>query len=530
LIDHYTYVFCGDGCLQEGITSEASSLAGHLGLGKLILFYDDNHVTIDGDTELSFTEDVLKRYEAYGWHTQHVKDGDHDLDGIAAALEAAQKVTDKPSIIKVTTTIGFGAAKQGTEAVHGAPLPKDDLANVKKKFGFDPTQHFVVPDEAKTAWNKVEEGKKLEAEWNALFERYSKEFPELAKEFVRRRNGELPEGWQNGLPKFTPKDPAQATRKFSQTVIQALAKSIPELIGGSADLNPSTFTYMSNSKDFQKGAFENRNIRFGVREHAMAAVTNGLAAYGGYIPYCSTFLNFLGYCLGSFTLSALSGFKCLYVFTHDSIGLGEDGPTHQAVEKFMVCRDTPNVLFLRPADGNEVVGAYVAALTQKHRPSLLALSRQNVPNLEGSSAEAVLKGAYVLQDAKTKPDIILISTGSEVSICVEAKKKLEGELNVRVVSIPSWELFSEQSLDYKESVLVPGIPVVSVEAGTISGWSKFAHASVGLTTFGTSAPYQAIYKKFGLTPENVAEKAKEAVKFYSSQTPHNLVRKPWAHL
>lgn len=526
IIDNYTYVFCGDGCLQEGVSGEAGSLAGHLGLGKLIVIYDDNKITIDGETHLSFSEDVLHRYEAYGWHTQHVKDGDYDVNAIEAAIKAAKEVKDKPSIIKLTTTIGFGAAKQGTEGVHGSPLGAADVENVKKKFGLDHTKSFNIPDEVAKTFNHVAAGEAAEAAWNAKFAEYAKAFPHEAAEFKRREKGELPEGWEKVLPTYQPGSAMLATRKTSGNTLQVLAPVLPELFGGSADLNPSTFTYLEKYKAFQKDSHDGRNIHFGVREHAMAAAMNGLAAYGFFIPYGSTFLNFLGYALGSFSLSALSGFRMLYIFTHDSIGLGEDGPTHQAIEKFMLCRQTPNVLFIRPADGNETSAAYIAGIRNTHGPTLMALSRQNLSQLHGSSIEGALKGAYILQDSQGTPEVILTATGSEVEIAVAAAAKLT-DVKVRVVSFPSWELFEQQSQEYKESVFTQGVPVLSIEAGIIHGWTRYAHASIGMTTFGASAPAPALYKKFGITADNAADKARALVAFHKTHPVAHLLQRPF---
>jgi len=526
IVDNYTYVFCGDGCLQEGITSEACSLAGHLGLGKLILFYDDNHITIDGSTDLSFTEDVLKRFEAYGWHTQHVADGNHDLDGISAATEAARKVTDRPSIIKVTTTIGIGSAKEGTMHVHGNPLGNEDVANVKKKYGFDPAKTFAVSDETYKEYNHVEKGKASEKEWEALFQKYAKEYPDLAKDFNRRMSGQLPEGWKSKLPKWSTSDAPAPTRKLGGKIINCLAEVMTELFGGSADLNPSCFTYIDKSIDFQKATRQGRNIRFGVREHGMCAIVNGLAAYGGFIPYGSTFLNFLGYALGATILAALSGIRALFIMTHDSIGLGEDGPTHQAVEKYMICRETPNMLFFRPADGNETSGTFVCAIENKKRPSVIALSRQNVSNLSSTSVEGVAKGAYIISDSDGKPGIILVGTGSELGLCIKAKDALKG-VKVRVVSMPCWELYEEQDLKYKESIFPDGVPVISVEAGTINGWAKYAHGSIGMTSFGASGKDQDVFKHFGFTVENVAAKAQKTIEFYKNRNVPDLVHRPF---
>jgi len=516
LFDNYVYVFCGDGCLQEGITSEASSLAGHLGLGNLILIYDDNSITIDGETDLSFTEDVLKRYESYGWHTQYVADGDHDTEGIAKAIEEARKVKDRPSIIKVKTTIGFGAKKAGTEGVHGAPLGEEDLAEVKKKFGLDPTKKFYVPEEVAGFYSQFKSrGTGLEAEWNSLFEKYRAAHPERAADLQRRLDGKLPEGWEKDLPTWKPDAAAIATRQASSAVLNKLAEKIPELIGGSADLNPSCLTYLKVSKDFQKDHFNGRNIRYGVREHAMAGISNGIAAFGAVIPFNSTFLNFIGYAWGSVILSALTRYRVIYIMTHDSIGLGEDGPTHQPIEKYAMCRTLPNMLFLRPADGNETTAAYIAAL--KHDgPSVLALSRQAVPHLEKSSVENALKGGYSVLEPEGAPEIILVATGSEVGLAVQAAKEL-APLKVRVVSLMSWELFENNDAEYRTELLGGGkVPVVSVEAGVTLGWERYAHHSLGLKTFGHSGPAKDVYAKVGLTAPLVARAARQVLKRYST--------------
>jgi len=525
IVDNYTYVFCGDGCLQEGITSEAASLAGHLGLGKLVVIYDDNHITIDGNTSLSFTEDVAKRFEAYGWHVQVVLKGDTDIDAFAHALEETKKVHDRPHFIKVRTTIGYGSAFAESYKVHGSPLGEEELANVKKKFGFDPAQKFYIPEEVQKKYAECKvKGAQVESEWNALFEMYKAQFPELAAEYVRRRDGKFPEGWKKVLPTYKPEDPAKATRQFSQTVINNLAKVLPEIVGGSADLNPSTLSYLDISKDYQKATPEGRNIRFGVREHAMAAVCNGLHAYGGMISYGATFLNFLGYALGAVRLSALSHFGVLYVMTHDSIGLGEDGPTHQPIETLMSVRAMPNILLLRPADGNETSGAYSVAIDNRSRPSVLALSRQAVPNLKGSSIEGVYKGAYVLTDVE-KPQLILLGSGTETSIAAEAAAKLN-DLRVRVVSMPSWELFREQSHEYQVSVFPDGVPVLAVEAASVIGWREYAHAVVGMASFGESGPYKEVYAKFGITTENTVKRAREVVEFYTKNPVGSIVNRP----
>jgi len=510
--NNYTYVFCGDGCLQEGVTSEACSLAGHLGLGKLIVLYDDNKITIDGETDLSFTEDVNKRMESYGWHTLHVVDGNHDLAGINKAIEEAKAVKDKPSFIKVSTIIGFGATKQGTEGVHGTPLGDNDVKLVKEKFGFDPEKKYVIPEEVKKYYDMTEKGKVLEEEWNAKLAKYTIEYPELGRELKRRIAHELPEGWEASFPRFKPSDQAVATRLTSGKILNHAANILPELFGGSADLNPSCFTYLKSDKDFQKGSYQYRNVRFGVREHAMSAICNGLAAYGTFIPFCSTFLNFIGYAYGAVVLSALSHLRVLYVFTHDSIFLGEDGPTHQPIEKYALVRATPDINFWRPGDGNEVSACYISSIRSRHTPTVMSLTRQNVPNLEGSSIESALKGGYIISD-NPNPSIILVGTGSELHLVVQAKEKV----NARVVSLPCWEIFDAQPLEYRKSVFPPGIPVLSVEAGSTLGWSKYAHASIGLDTFGASGTGTQLAKHFGFTVENVVEKANQTIAFYKGK-------------
>lgn len=532
IFSNYTIVFCGDGCLEEGISSEAGSLAGHLGLGKLIVFYDDNHVTIDGDTILAFTENVLQRYEAYGWHVQFVANGDSDLESIRNAFEAAKRVTDKPSLIKIRTTIGIGSSKQGTEKVHGSPLGAEDVARVKKYFGFNPEQFFYVPEEVRAVYNPLgEKGKDLENEWNMMFERYRATFPELAMEIERRFRDELPVGWREWLPTYHVGDPDKATRQLSQIVINRLGPKLPELIGGSADLNPSTLSYLECSKDFQQNSCEGRNIRFGVREHAMAAICNGLAAYGGMIPYAATFLNFIGYAMGAVRLSAISEFGVIYVMTHDSIGLGEDGPTHQPVESLMMLRATPHLLVLRPADGNEVSGAYAVALENRRRPCVIALSRQAVPHLPGTSIEGVFRGAYVIGNEKPGPSdplpqVILVGTGSETHLCRNAAAQLT-DLQVRVVSMPSWELFREQPADYQRSVFPKGVPVLAVEAGSAIGWREYAHAVIAMHSFGASAPFKDVFEKFGFTVDNVVRRVREMLAYYRTNQPESLVSRPF---
>ncbi|CAD5973239.1 Transketolase [Planktothrix tepida] len=515
LVDHYTYVILGDGCNMEGVSGEACSLAGHLGLGKLIALYDDNHISIDGNTEISFTEDVSKRFEAYGWHVQHVENGNTDLDAIADAIAKAKEVTDKPSFIKITTTIGYGSPnKQNTAGVHGAALGGDEVAATRKNLGWD-YEPFVVPDDALAHFRKaVERGANLEGEWSKTWENYKAKYPQEAAEFERRISGKLPEGWEKALPTFTPQEKGKATRQYSEGVLNALAPVLPELIGGSADLTHSNLTEMKGFGNFQKGQYQNRNLRFGVREHGMGAICNGIGLhYSGLIPYCATFLVFADYMRAAIRLSALSEIGVIYVMTHDSIALGEDGPTHQPVETIASLRAIPELLVMRPADGNETSGAYKVAVENRNRPTLIALTRQALPNLNGSSVDVVSKGAYVLSDSEGTPDLILIGTGSEVSLCVEAAEKLTAEgKKVRVVSMPCWELFEEQDAAYKESVLPKAVTTrLVVEAASRFGWERYIGDQgdmISIDRFGASAPGNVLMEKFGFTVENVLDKAK----------------------
>lgn len=515
LVDHYTYVILGDGCNMEGVSGEACSLAGHLGLGKLIALYDDNHISIDGGTEISFTEDVNKRFEAYGWHVQHVEGGNDDLDGIQKAIEAAKAVTDKPSFIKVTTTIGYGSPKKaGTAGVHGAALGGDEVEATRKNLGWE-YEPFVVPEEALNHFREaVERGASLEAEWNQTWASYKTKYSADAAEFERMTSGTLPEGWEKALPTYSPSDKALATRKNSEATLNALAPVIPELIGGSADLTHSNLTFLKVSESFLKGKYENRNLRFGVREHGMGAICNGIALHNsGLIPYGATFLVFTDYMRAAIRLSALSEAGSIWVMTHDSIALGEDGPTHQPIETVASLRAIPDLLVMRPADGNEVSGAYKVAIENRKRPTLIALTRQGLPNLAGSSIENAAKGAYVASDSEGTPDIILIGTGSEVSLCEEAAKELRGEgKKVRVVSMPCWKLFDEQDEAYRESVLPKAVTKrLAVEAGTSFGWGRYVgneDNTVCINRFGASAPGGVAMKNFGFTVENVVAKAK----------------------
>ncbi|TKA22271.1 putative transketolase [Salinomyces thailandicus] len=526
LFTNYTYMFFGDGCAMEGIASEAASAAGHLQLGNLIAIYDDNHISIDGDTKCAFTEDVSKRFESYGWHVQWVKDGDNDLQGMYDAIKKAQEVKDKPSMIRLTTTIGFGSKLQGTGGVHGNPLKEDDCKQVKQKFGFDPEKSFVVPQEVYDSYHKhASEGAAAEQEWNQLLSKYSGEFKDLGADLKRRLTGKLPEGWQNKLPVYKPTDGAQASRKLSEAVLEAIHDVIPELISGSADLTGSNNTRWKSAVDFQPpstgiGEYSGRYMRYGVREHAMAGMMNGMSAYGTIIPAGGTFLNFMSYAAGSARLSSLSHQRVLYVATHDSIGLGEDGPTHQPIETLVHFRALPNMMVWRPADGNETSAAYYMALTSQSTPSIFALTRQNLPQLEASTIEKGIKGGYVaLEDSSAQ--VTLVSTGSEVSLCLEAAKYLKDNNNVkaRVVSMPCMEVFDAQPKEYKLQIIPDGIPSLSVEVMSTLGWEKYSHEQFGLNRFGASGPYKDVYKKFEFTPEGIAKRAVATVDFYKDVKP-----------
>ncbi|GAX19502.1 transketolase [Fistulifera solaris] len=500
IFDHYTYVLCGDGCLQEGISGESGSLAGHLGLGKLIVLYDDNQITIDGDTALSFTEDVLKRYEAYGWHTQTVTDVEETVGSLRKAIETARSVTDKPSIIKIKTIIGYGSpGKQGTKGVHGAPLGKDELRKAKEFYELPPDEMFYVPEDVQNFFNDVAaKGDTKRKDWEDMFSKYSSKFPDKASEISRRMARKLPEGLFDKLPTFKAgKDKDLATRKHSHQILGAIAPNMPELIGGSADLTPSNLTDYDDAVDFQKDTPEGRYIRFGVREHAMVAISNGIFAHGGLRPYCATFLNFAGYCAGAIRLSALSKFGVIFVMTHDSIGLGEDGPTHQPIETLEMLRATPNLNVYRPVKA--------------------------IPN---SSIEKACKGAYVAQDVDN-PSLIIIATGSEVGPSLEAASHLSAEgVPTRVVSMPCQEVFLTQPESYQREVLPGNIPTLAVEASAVHGWHRFSHTSVSISTFGMSGPGEKVMKLYGYSAENIAEKGKKLDQFYKDNPVPSLHNHP----
>ena len=524
IIDNYTYVIAGDGCNMEGISGEAASLAGHLGLGKLIVLYDDNSISIEGSTDIAFTEDVNKRFEAYGWHVQHVAQGNgesnSDLDAIAKAIENAKAVTDKPSFIKITTLIGYGSPnKVNTYGVHGAALGADEVKLTRENLGWNYGE-FEVPQDALNHFRKaVDRGAEAEAEWNQTYDNYKAKYPEEAALLDRMVKGELPANWANCLPTYSPEDKGDATRNISGKILNAIADTLPEFIGGSADLAPSNKTALKNTGDFQKGAYGERNLHFGVREHAMGAICNAIALHNsGLIPYGATFLVFTDYMRNAIRLSALAEARVIWVMTHDSIAVGEDGPTHQPVEHVASLRMIPQLNVFRPADGNETSAAYKVAVESKSHPTLLALSRQGLPQLEGSSIEKAEKGGYVLSCGfpPNELDLILIGTGSEVQLCVKAADILKAEgKKVRVVSIPCWKVFEAQSDEYKESVLPKAIKNrVAVEAGTTFGWQRYTGdngAIIGIDTFGASSPGGVALDKFGFNVDNVVAVAKKVI-------------------
>jgi transketolase len=517
IINHFTYAVVSDGDLMEGISHEAASLAGHLGLGKLIYLYDDNHISIEGSTDLAFTEKRTARFEAYGWHVQQVEDG-NDLDAIEKAIVSAQKETQKPSLIAVRTHIGYGSPnKQDKPSAHGEPLGKEELKLTKQKLGWPLEPEFYVPDEALKVFRAaVEQGKTEEARWISLLEGYRKAFPDPAKEMDRWMKGDLPEGWEKDIPGF-PADPkGSATRAASGSVLNALSKRIRNLLGGSADLAPSNQTLIKDEGDFQAEHFGQRNLRFGVREHGMGGILNGMALHGGLIPYGGTFLIFSDYMRPAIRLAALMHLKVIYVFTHDSIGLGEDGPTHQPVEQLAALRAIPNLTVIRPCDAAETAEAWRFTLSHKSGPVALVLTRQGVPVLDRSvfaPADGLQRGAYVLAESpKRKPDLLLIASGSEVHIAIEAAAKLERKgISSRLVSMPSWELFDKQPDAYQRDVLSREIkPRIAIEAGRTQGWWRYVGERgdvVGLDHFGASAPYKILYEKFGITADRVIEKA-----------------------
>ena len=511
IMDHYTYAICGDGDLMEGVSQEASSMAGHMKLGKLIVLYDSNDISLDGPTSKAFTENVGARYEAYGWQHILVKDG-NDLDEIEAAIEAAKAETDKPTLIEVKTVIGYGAPKEGTSSVHGAPIGEEGITAAKAVYGWE-YPDFTVPEEVAARFKEtmIDEGQKAEAAWNEMFKNYEHAHPELAKQFKEAFANQLPEGWEQELPKYELGTSA-ASRVTSKETIQAISKVVPSFWGGSADLSASNNTMVAAEKDFEPGQYEGRNIWFGVREFAMAAAMNGIQLHGGSHVYVGTFFVFTDYLRPAIRLAALQKVPVTYVLTHDSVAVGEDGPTHEPIEQLASVRCIPNVHVIRPADGNETVAAWKIAMTSTETPTILVLSRQNLPVLEGTlehASDSVQKGAYVLSPQKgEQPAGILIATGSEVNLAVEAQAKLAEEgIDVSVVSMPSFDLFEKQSAEYKESVLPKAVTKrVAIEAAASFGWERYVGTegkTITIDHFGASAPGGLVLEKFGFTPENV---------------------------
>lgn len=511
IMDHYTYAICGDGDLMEGVSQEASSMAGHMKLGKLIVLYDSNDISLDGPTSKAFTENVGARYEAYGWQHILVKDG-NDLDEIEAAIEAAKAETDKPTLIEVKTVIGYGAPKEGTSSVHGAPIGEEGITAAKAVYGWE-YPDFTVPEEVAARFKEtmIDEGQKAEEAWNEMFKNYEHAHPELAKQFKEAFANQLPEGWEQELPKYELGTSA-ASRVTSKETIQAISKVVPSFWGGSADLSASNNTMVAAEKDFEPGQYEGRNIWFGVREFAMAAAMNGIQLHGGSHVYGGTFFVFTDYLRPAIRLAALQKVPVTYVLTHDSVAVGEDGPTHEPIEQLASVRCIPNVHVIRPADGNETVAAWKIAMTSTETPTILVLSRQNLPVLEGTlehASDSVQKGAYVLSPQKGKqPAGILIATGSEVNLAVEAQAKLAEEgIDVSVVSMPSFDLFEKQSAEYKKSVLPKAVTKrVAIEAAASFGWERYVGTegkTITIDHFGASAPGGLVLEKFGFTPENV---------------------------
>ncbi|SEK81263.1 transketolase [Carnobacterium iners] len=515
VVDHYTYALCGDGDLMEGVSSEAASLAGHLKLDKLIMLYDSNDISLDGPTSKAFTENVGQRFEAYNWQHILVKDG-NDIEEINAAIETAKAETTKPTIIEVKTIIGFGAPNEGTHKVHGAPLGPEGIEAAKKAYGWE-GKDFFVPEEVSDRFEEdmIKKGAHSEKEWNALFNDYRKAYPELAEQFEQAMNNELPKDWDSELPSFSEGDPALASRVTSSQVLNAISKTVPAFWGGSADLSSSNNTMVAIEKDFQPGQYEGRNIWYGVREFAMTAAANGIALHGGSKTYVGTFFVFTDYLRAAIRLAAISNLPVTYVFTHDSVAVGEDGPTHEPVEHLSSLRGMSNLTVLRPADGNEVVAAWKIALTSTDHPTMLVLSRQNLPVLPKTdelAQENVAKGAYVLspQDGEV-PDGILIATGSEVALAIESQKALKAAgKDVSVVSMPSFDLFEKQDAAYKESVLPLAVRKrVSIEMGSSFGWERYVGldgAMIAIDKYGASAPGDKVIKEYGFTVENVIEK------------------------
>ena len=524
VVDHFIYCICSDGDLMEGVSYESASLAGHLKLDNLIYLYDDNKITIDGSTDLAFTEDTTKRFEAAGWHVSEVADG-NDLVAIERAIKDAQKINDKPKLIRVKTIIGFGMPKQGTSKAHSDAPGLDAVKETKRNLGWPEDKQFYIPKEALTHFRSaIKNGAKLEKDWEASVKKYEKAFPDLGKTLKDTRTGQLADGWERSLPSFDGVE-AKATRAYSGEVINAIADAVPQLVGGSADLKPSNNTYINSSADIQPGKYENRNIHYGIREHAMGSAMNGMALYGCVIPFGGTFQTFSDYMRPAIRLAALSHIQTIFLFTHDSIGLGEDGPTHQSVEHLAALRAIPNLAVIRPCDAHETREAWRAALNRTSGPTSFAFSRQKVALIDRkkfADARGLHKGAYILAEAETKagksttPKLILIATGSEVGLAMGAREKLNAEgTPTRIVSMPCWEFFDEQLANYKESVLPSKVKArLAIEAGVSLGWHKYvgdAGDTLTVDKFGASAPAEDVFRDYGFTVENVIKKAKKLV-------------------
>ena len=520
IIDHFTYGIVSDGDLMEGISHEAASLAGHLKLGKLVFLYDDNHISIEGKTDLAFTENRLQRFEAYGWHVQQVDDG-NDLVAIERALAAARDETGRPSFIAVRTSIGYGSPnRQDTAKAHGEPLGDEERKLTKENLDWPQEPLFYIPEEVLTHFREsAGKGLELEQSWTISFRNYLNDYPREGAGFEKQLKGELPSGWDRDIPVFPVDAKGKATRVASGTVLNSIAKNVPSLMGGSADLAPSNKTLIDNEKGFQAGSYDGRNIHFGVREFGMTAVLNGMALHGGFIPYGGTFLIFSDYMRPAIRLACLMKQHVIYVLTHDSIGLGEDGPTHQPIEHLASLRAMPNLVVLRPADANETAEAWKFAVNSNKGPTVLALTRQSVPTLDRSiygPAELLHRGAYVLSDVDGTPDALILASGSEVKLALEAAETLAKTGTAsRVISMPSWELFDAQPQDYKNTVLPENVKIrVAIEAGASQGWHKYVGINgtvIGLDHFGASAPIHDLFTNFGITAESVVQAVQDLI-------------------